>query len=50
VIRQQIVNKASGSVCVDADVTFVIADTTGRPLKLETDLREKLMQIPLFEE
>lgn len=50
VIRQQIVNKASGSVCVDADVTFVIADTTGRPLKLEADLKEKLMQIPFFEE
>jgi thioesterase-3 len=50
VFRQQIVNKATGAICVDADVTFVIADATGRPLKLEADLREKLMQIPLFEE
>ena len=50
VIRQQIVNKPSNSVCVDADVTFVIADTGGRPLKLETDLKEMLLQIPLFDE
>ncbi|MEX1299633.1 MAG: thioesterase family protein [Desulfotignum sp.] len=50
VFRQQILNKASGIVCVDADVTFVIADTGGRPVKLEADLREKLLQIPLFEE
>jgi thioesterase-3 len=50
VFRQQILNKASGTVCVDADVTFVIADTGGRPVKLEADLREKLLQIPLFEE
>ena len=50
VIRQRILNKATGDICVDADVTFVIADTTGRPLKLEADLREKLIQIPLFEE
>lgn len=50
VIRQQIINKATGTVFVDADVTFVIADTGGRPLKLEADLKDKVMQIPLFEE
>ncbi|EMS81031.1 acyl-CoA thioesterase [Desulfotignum phosphitoxidans] len=50
VIRQQIINKATGTMCVDADVTFVIADTGGRPLKLEADLKDKVMQIPLFEE
>lgn len=50
VIRQQILNNATGTVCVDADVTFVIADTGGRPLKLEAGLKEKLLQIPLFEE
>ena len=49
VIRQQIANKASGSICVDADVTFVIADTGGRPMKLEADLKEILWQIPLFD-
>jgi thioesterase-3 len=50
VMRQQILNKATGTVCVDADVTFVIADTGGRPLTLESELKEKLMQIPFFEE
>jgi thioesterase-3 len=50
VIRQQIVNNDTGTVCVDADVTFVIADTGGRPLKLEADLKEMLLQIPFFEE
>ncbi|MDZ7665929.1 MAG: thioesterase family protein [Desulfotignum sp.] len=50
VIRQQISNKATGTVCVDADVTFVIADTGGRPLTVEAELKEKLMQIPFFEE
>ena len=50
VIRQQIINKATGTVCVDADVTFVIADTGGRPLKLEADLKERVVQIPLFDE
>ncbi|WP_024333790.1 acyl-CoA thioesterase [Desulfotignum balticum] len=50
VIRQQILNKTTGTVSVDADVTFVIADTGGRPLKLEADLKDKVMQIPLFEE
>lgn len=50
IIRQQILNKASGSICVDADVTFVIADTGGRPLKLEADLKEMLLKIPLFDE
>lgn len=50
VIQQQILNNATGIVCVDADVTFVIADTGGRPLKLEADLKEKVLQIPGFEE
>jgi thioesterase-3 len=50
VIRQQIVNNDTGTVCVDADVTFVIADTGGRPLKLEADLKEMLLHIPFFEE
>jgi thioesterase III len=50
VFRQQILNKDDGTVCIDADVTFVIADAGGRPLKLEADLEKKLLQIPLFEE
>jgi thioesterase III len=49
VFQQQIVNKFTGAVCIDADITFVIADTSGRPLKLEGEIKEKLLQIPLFE-
>jgi thioesterase III len=50
VFRQQILNKADETVCIDADVTFVIAGADGRPLKLESDLKEKLTQLPLFEQ
>ncbi len=50
VIRQKILNKVTGTVCIDADVTFVIADIEGRPLKLEADLKQRVSQIPLFEE
>ncbi len=49
VIRQQIISKATKAVCIDADVTFVIADTSSKALKLEGELKEKLLQIPLFE-
>ncbi len=49
VIKQQIVNKTTNAVCIDADITFVIADFTGKPMKFEGELKEKIMQIPLFE-
>ncbi len=49
VFQQRIVDKFTGAVCIDAEVTFVIAGTSGRPLKLEGELKEKLLQIPLFE-
>jgi thioesterase-3 len=49
VFRQQIINKGTKMVCVDADVTFVIADINGSPMKFQGDLREDLLKIPLFE-
>jgi len=49
VIRQQIINKETGVVCAEADITFVIADSKGRTLELEKELKEKLQRIPLFE-
>lgn len=49
VIRQQVVNKHTGAICTDADITFVIADLTGKPMKFEGELKEKIQQIPLFE-
>ncbi|MFU8770485.1 MAG: acyl-CoA thioesterase [Desulfotignum sp.] len=50
VIRQQIVNKTTSAICIDADVTFVIADTSGRPVKLTGAIKDKLAQLPVFEE
>ncbi|MBW2655629.1 MAG: acyl-CoA thioesterase [Deltaproteobacteria bacterium] len=49
VIKQQIINTKTGDRCVDADITFVIADATGKPLKLEGELKETLQKIPLLE-
>ncbi len=49
VIRQRIINKETKAVLVDADITFVIADKFGKPLKIEGEIRELLEQLPLFE-
>ena len=49
VIRQSVVNKKTRAVCVTADVTFVIADHKGTPLKIEGDLKQTLQQLPVFE-
>jgi thioesterase-3 len=48
VIRQQVINRKTNAVCVDADITFVIADLKGKPLKIEGELKDKLLQIPEF--
>ncbi len=48
VIKQQVINKETHAVCVDADITFVIADFNGKPLKIEGELKEKLQHIPEF--
>ncbi len=50
VFKQRIFNKTTRIVCVEADITFVIAGNNGKPLKLEGELKEKLQRIPLFEE
>lgn len=50
VITQQIINKHTGTVCIKADITFVIADANGTSLKLAGELMEKLQRIPVFEE
>ena len=49
VIKQQIINKKTGAVCVDADITFVIAGLDGKPLKITGELKEKFQQIPMLE-
>lgn len=42
VIRQQVINENTGQVCVDADVTFVIAGLDQRPLVIEGELKEAI--------
>ncbi len=49
VIRQQIFNKTTQALCIEADITFVIADAGGKPIKLEGAVKEKLLRLPAFE-
>ena len=49
VFKQQVINKASNVVCADADITFVIADLNGKPLRVTGELKEKFQKIPIFE-
>jgi len=49
VIKQQIINKGTGVVCAEADITFVIADSKGKIIKLEKDLAENLKRLPMLE-
>ncbi|MCP4022479.1 MAG: thioesterase, partial [Desulfobacteraceae bacterium] len=48
VFKQQVINNTTDKVCVDADITFVITDFEGKPLKMEGGLKEKLERIPYF--
>jgi len=49
VIQQQVINKTTKAVCAEADVTFVVADIGGKPLKIEGELRSYIEQIPPME-
>ena len=49
VFKQQVINKVSNVVCADADITFVIADLNGKPLRVTGELKEKFQRIPIFE-
>ena len=48
VLKQQITNSATGKVCVDADVTFVISNGAGKPVKMEGEILEAMQGIPEF--
>jgi len=48
VIKQQVLHKETNAVCVEADITFVIADLNGKPLQLAGELKEKLEKLPIF--
>ena len=46
VLEQRIINETTKADCVTADVTFVIADAAGTPLKIEGDLKKMIQRIP----
>jgi thioesterase-3 len=46
--RQQIINKNTGEVLADAEVTFVVAQKEGRAIKIEGEIKEILSKIPPF--
>ena len=48
VFKQQIINKETKIICADADITFVIADKNGIPLKVTGELKEKFLRIPIL--
>lgn len=50
VIEQQVFNKTTGSVCAEAEVTFVVADISGKPLKIEGELESFISRLPAIEE
>jgi thioesterase-3 len=50
VMKQRIVNKTTGTVCVEADVTFVVADRNAKPVKLKGEIRKILEMLPELED
>ncbi len=49
VFKQEIINKTTGKLCIEADITFVIADNTGKAINLTGDILESLNKIPCIE-
>ena len=44
--RQEITNTSTGKICIQADITFVIADNTGKAIALTGEIKEALKNIP----
>lgn len=42
VLNQRVIDKASGRLVAEADVTFVIVDATGKAIRIEDDVLESL--------
>lgn len=49
VIKQKVINKTTGEVCAEADVTFVVAGADGKALKIEGELKRYVESFPLLE-
>ena len=46
VFRQEIINTSTEKICIQADITFVIADKTGKAISLKGEVKEALNKIP----
>jgi thioesterase III len=44
--KQEITNTTTGKICIQADITFVIADQSGKAIALKGDIKEALQKIP----
>ena len=44
--RQEITNTSTDKLCIQADITFVIADDTGKAITLTGEIKEALKKIP----
>ncbi len=46
VFKQEIVNTSTDKTCIQADITFVVADKTGKAIALKDDIKEAINRIP----
>ncbi|MCK5541474.1 MAG: acyl-CoA thioesterase [Desulfobacterales bacterium] len=46
VFKQEIINTSTGKICIQADVTFVVADKTGKAIALKGEIKEAINRIP----
>ncbi|MCK5099548.1 MAG: thioesterase, partial [Desulfobacteraceae bacterium] len=48
--RQEITNTSTGKLCIQADITFVIADDTGKAIVLTDEIKEAFKKIPSIQQ
>jgi len=48
--RQEITNTSTGKLSIQADVTFVIADDSGKAIALTGEIKEALKKVPAFQQ
>jgi len=46
VFKQEIINTSTEKICIQAEVTFVIADKTGKAISLTGEIKEAINRIP----
>ncbi len=44
--RQEIRNKSTGTLCIEADITFVVADQTGKAITITDEIKKSFNKIP----